>query len=698
MKALTAILLVIFSLLNFHTFGQTLKNNTDLKILCVIPNNLGANFNFNIDNMESYGWDVTWAGLTETVNTCSWSSPQGHISVDSDTLLQDIDDVTNWDVIALMPAKWWSGNAYGDLLNSQETLDLLVQAKESELIIWATCAGVRVLAAADIIDDVNVTGRSEYASEYIAAGANYMGTFIPPVIDENFITSSKGMFFHYQNIEAIITALAGLQGKNGSQQLSVNIKENNQSFFNENIIWSKTFGGENSEGAASVIQTSDGGFVMCGYSNIPNNNSNLLIIKTDNEGNEQWNYAFGGEGWEAGKSICETSTGDFVATGYSTSEGAGLQDVLAIKVSSGGELIWNKTFGGPGLDIGFSICETSDEKLLICGYTESFGAGMDDIYVLKLNENGDEIWNETYGGSESDLGRKIIELSDGNYAIIGTLGYSQGNGIRDVLLVKTDANGNIIWTQTYGVTNDYQDAFSVKETSDGGFIIAAQSHIQAVDLLDAYIIKTDSDGNLTWDYMYEGTDSFYDYAKDVVETANGNFLICGHTKNNENRINQAFIFLVDQDGNEIWAEEYGDIGSDWTNSICSTSDGNFVLAGHTSSYGSGKHDAWLFKLQNHLTFVENNPNPQRTHLFQNIPNPVKSTTAIKLTIHENRGGTLAIYNSNGVVVKSFGNLGKGSHSIVWNRADNNNSKVLSGLYYLSLEAGAEVFVRKIIVL
>ncbi|MCD4747323.1 MAG: T9SS type A sorting domain-containing protein, partial [Bacteroidales bacterium] len=332
----------------------------------------------------------------------------------------------------------------------------------------------------------------------------------------------------------------------------------------------------------------------------------------------------------------------------------------------------------------------------ICGYTESFGEGENDIYVLKLDENGNEIWIKTYGGMAAEMGRKIIELSDGNYVILGNTG-SFGAGNRDIYLLKTDQEGNVLWTQTYG-TDGYQDAFSVKETSDGGFIIAGHSDIHETDLLEAYVIKTNFYGYLTWEGLYEGSDNFYDYAKDVVETPNGNFLVCGHTKIRETRKNQAFLFFVDQDGNEIWTEEFGDTGSDWANSICTTSDGNFVIAGHTNSYGFGKYDAWLFKIQNPLTSIQDNPNPQQTYLYQNVPNPVKNNTMIKINIIESMNDNLNIYNAQGKHIKSYNKLGNGSHTIFWDRTDNKSSKVAPGLYYLSLKVDGDVHIRKMIVI
>ena len=693
MKNINKLIIIILLLSSFLSFSQSInENDGTTKILVILPNNLGGNFNFAFDDLEFLGWDVTFTGLTEIINTCSWPKPLGHINFQVDTLIQDIDDVTNWDVLVLMNASS-TGNAYGDILNSQEAMNLFVQANDNNMVIWATCAGVRVLAAADIINGVNVTGKSNFSSEYIAAGANYLGPEIPPVIDDNIVTSTKGRYFHYQNIEAILTALIGMGNKGDMQFFPIKNTSNNEGFKND-LLWSKEIGGEHSEGGRSVIKTSDDGFLVCGHLTIPGFNTVLMLIKTDSEGNTEWSSGIGGNGWEYGNSVCELQGGGYAVCGLTSSEGNGLEDFFVIKVNSHGQQVWRKTYGGTGLDIASSICETFDKKLLVCGYTESFGAGEDDIYVLKLNENGNEIWSKTFGGSASELGRKIVELSDGNYAVMGCTG-SYGAGKRDIYLIKTDSDGNEIWSKTYGDSR-CQDAFSFKETSDGGFIIAGHSDTSS-DLLEAYLVKTDSEGVKIWNNTYEGSDNFYDYAKDVIETDNGNFLVCGHTKIRLGRKNEALLFLVDPNGNEIWKEEYGGMNSDWAHSICCTKDGGFVVTGHTGSNNSGDYNVWLFKIQNPLASIEENTNPQRNFLFQNTPNPVKNKTLLKVVISEDSNSKLIIYNLNGEIIKSFKKLGKGSHTILWDLTDNYNRKVPSGMYYLNLKSANESLLKKIIV-
>ena len=185
------------------------------KVLHIIPRYYGLNYYLNMEMFESFGWDVTLAGVTPTVPPCPYAS--GHTSRSMDTLISQITDVSQFDVIVIASQSWISNppNAYSDLLNSQAALDLIFAANDSGLVIWATCAGVRVLAAADIINGVNVQGRAGpgniYANEIIAAGGIYQGSQIPPVIDGNIVTTTRGQYYMIQNCEAIMTALENTQ-------------------------------------------------------------------------------------------------------------------------------------------------------------------------------------------------------------------------------------------------------------------------------------------------------------------------------------------------------------------------------------------------------------------------------------------------------------------------------------------------------
>ncbi|MBN2461242.1 MAG: DJ-1/PfpI family protein [Candidatus Cloacimonetes bacterium] len=177
---------------------------SDVEVLLIVPNWFGANSYYLMEMFSEFGWQVTYTAVNPTVNPCFWGQP---IAVD--IVIAQLGDIEEFDVIAICPSRWYNNppNAYNDLLNSQETLDLLVNANNAGKIIYATCAGVRVLAAAGILEGVNITGNPYYESEYIAAGANYLGDNIPPVIDGNIVTSTRGEYYWIQNAEAIMTAL-----------------------------------------------------------------------------------------------------------------------------------------------------------------------------------------------------------------------------------------------------------------------------------------------------------------------------------------------------------------------------------------------------------------------------------------------------------------------------------------------------------
>jgi len=280
--------------------------------------------------------------------------------------------------------------------------------------------------------------------------------------------------------------------------------------------------------------------------------------------------------------------------------------------------------------------------------------------------------------------------------ILGSTG-SYGAGNRDVWFIKTDPDGNEIWTKTYG-TNGYQDAFSFTQTSEGGYIIAGHSDIHGAELLDAYLIKTDPDGNLIWDELYEGSDDFYDYAKDILLTPEGYYLVCGHTKIRNTRKNQAFLFLVDNTGAMLWSEEYGGQQSEWAASICRAGDGGYVFTGHTGSEGSGNLDVWLSKIQHPLTSIEEGYYTGQSVLFRNIPNPFTTATMIRFFVGKEQTASVRILDCQGSVIRNFPPFSGGQHHLKWDRADSSGVKVKCGIYFLIFESGTQRLVNKMIVI
>ena len=219
------------------------------------------------------------------------------------------------------------------------------------------------------------------------------------------------------------------------------------------------------------------------------------MIKTNATGDTIWTKTYGGANSDYGKSVQQTSDGGYIIVGYSNSFGAGSNDVYLIKTNATGDTLWTKTYGGASSDYGKFVQQTSDGGYIIVGYSNSFGAGYDDVYLLKTNATGDTLWTKTYGGADYDYGKSIQQTSDGGYIITGGT-YSFGAGSNDVYLLKTNATGDTLWTKTYGSISD-DEGNSVQQTSDGGYIITGVNFIDdGTGDVDVLLIKTDVDGNV----------------------------------------------------------------------------------------------------------------------------------------------------------------------------------------------------------
>ncbi len=580
------------------TPSPRIKRHRGVRALLILPDKYGANYFLNKDDLELLGWDITLAGLESIASPCtSFAAPHGCRGVRMDILISEIDDVSEYDVLAIMPSDRAvsSHEPYNDLLQSQETLDLITAAVEEGLVVQATCAGTRVLAAADVVDGKTVTGRSSVKGECEAAGATFIGQLPPPVIDENLVTTVRGLYYHVQNNQALATALENIPIEYAIEE---EVEESTQSdaVAQDGAVWTKTFGGSYADGGKSIRETADGGFIIAGYTySFGAGNSDVYLVKTDADGNVVWAQTFGGPGWEYGFEVSLTGDGGYIIAGYTTSFGAGSKDVYLVKTDAEGNEMWSKTFGGPALDVGMSVLEADDGGYVVAGYTESLGAGESDAYLIKTDAEGNEVWSHVYGGSGPEMGRSVDNTSDGGYVIAGATGSYSDNS--DVYLVKTDSEGNEVWSTTVSNPNthlNYDWSNMVREASDGGYIIAGNSDGDR-DLMNVYLIKTDSEGNTVWAESFG--ERFYDYGSAVYETSDGGYIVSGATKSALNGQNDVYVRVVDSEGAEVWTGTFGsEQGSEWGSAVCETSDGDYVIAGHTDSFGAGSYDVWLIRI------------------------------------------------------------------------------------------------------
>jgi len=352
--------------------------------------------------------------------------------------------------------------------------------------------------------------------------------------------------------------------------------------------WTKTYGGARDDLAFTLIQTSDGGYALAGYTLSYNVGlADFYFVKTDGSGNMQWNRSYGGIFDEIVNSIVQTSDGGYALAGYSSSFSQ-TDDCYLVKIDSSGNIQWSKTYGGQGFDFANAVVRASDGGYVLAGQTDSFGAGGYDFYLIKTDSSGNVQWSRTYGGTKNDEAWSVARTSDGGYALAGFT-KSFGAGGSDFWLVKTNALGNMQWNKTYG--GPIQDVAScVVQTSDGGYALAGETYSYNVNS-QVFFVKTDGSGNVQLSKMYGGTDSAG--ASSVTKTSDGGYALAGHIEYFGVDSSDAWLVKTDSSGNMQWSKTYGGTQDDRACSVVQTSDGKYVLAGYTNSFGAGGYDFYL---------------------------------------------------------------------------------------------------------
>jgi hypothetical protein len=253
---------------------------------------------------------------------------------------------------------------------------------------------------------------------------------------------------------------------------------------------------------------------------------------------------------------------------------------------------WEKTFGGRGDDVGYSVQQTRDGGYIIVGWTKSYGSGGYDVYLIKVDANGNMQWSKTFGGREDDWGYSVQQTRDGGYIIVGET-KSYGAGRRDVYLIKVDANGNMQWSKTFGGREDDWGS-SVQQTSDGGYIIVGYTTSYGAGEFDVYLIKVDANGNMQWSKTFGG--GSWDWGFSVQQTRDGGYIIVGVTRSYGAGEFDVYLIKVDANGNMQWSKTFGGREGDWGLSVQQTRDGGYIIVGYTTSYGAGGADVYLIKL------------------------------------------------------------------------------------------------------
>lgn len=456
-----------------------------------------------------------------------------------------------------------------------------------------------------------------------------------------------------------------------------------------NILWERTYGGQDYECAWAMRPTFDGGFILCGKTeSFGAKFGDIYLVKTDSQGNMLWSKTYGRDTTDTGWDVQQTSDSGYIIIGSTCHFGSWYPDIIMVRTNHEGEMLWNKVFDWGLSNSGYSIQQTFDGCYIIAGSKD------DDAYVIKTDSMGDTIWTKTYGGTNDEVFYSIQQTSDSGYITVGKTN-SFGEGWDDVYLVKTDSSGNEIWAKTFG-GGEWESARSVQQTPDGGYILCGSSSSFGSAVRSVYLIRTNSDGESLWTRTYGG--SYVDYGHFIQQTTDGGHIITGKTQSFGSGEADILVIKIDSLGNLSWMKAYGGIYWDEGHSICQTQDEGFIIAGITTSVD---FNADAFLLKTGPDFVdEDDELPATSPLFcSSFPNPFNSTTLVKYGLHEGDNILIEIYNLQGQRVKML--LSNkietpGIHRITWDGKGNSGKAVSIGVYFIHFRAGMHSTSEKII--
>ena len=360
-------------------------------------------------------------------------------------------------------------------------------------------------------------------------------------------------------------------------------------------MFQKTIGQPNFEERCTDVELVTGistsGYIICGFTDYYGAGSDdVYLIKTNNFGDTIWTKTYGGTASDMGNEVEQTADGGFIVVGNTTSFGAGATDIYVIKTDINGDTLWTKTYGGINSESGNSVRQTTDGGYIIAGATASYGT-LSEGYVIKTNSVGDTLWTKTYGGIDNDEFNSVKQTTDGGYILCGE-SKSFGLGVNYVYLVKTDSLGNVQWSGTYGGTVSNYGA-EVQQTTYGGYAVGGSIWTSKMDVL---LFKTNASGLLTWSKVYGG--QFADQGYSMQQTSDGGYIVSGMT--------DAFTFQSSIDvyvvktnsiGDTLWTKVYGAI-TDMGNSVRQTPDGGYIIGGHNIGFnlpGYYSKDIYLIK-------------------------------------------------------------------------------------------------------
>ncbi|RRQ49941.1 hypothetical protein DZC72_04980 [Maribacter algicola] len=424
-----------------------------------------------------------------------------------------------------------------------------------------------------------------------------------------------------------------------------NLESNEQGFLGE-VEWIKTFGGSGEDIGQAIIQTSDGGYAILGFSNSIDGDlqgktvevNDYWLLKLDADGNAQWSKTYGGSKDDRGQSLVQTMDGGYALTGYAMSDDGdaslnrGFHDNWLLKLNTTGEIEWEKSYGFSGHDHSYDLLQTEDGGFFFTGFLDITSAradgytekgntltrhGVGEFWGTKIDPFGDVEWRGYFGGTNNDRSHAVVRSQDGGFVMAG---FSESNdfdisnpgGSYDFWLVKLDNTGTMEWERSFGGTG-IEISYDIDNTLDGGYVVVGNTFSTDGDITaskgesDFWLVKVDGSGNLIWERTFGG--SRFDAAQAVVSSKDGGYYVVGNSKSSDQDVssnngeNDIWMLKTDDKGNLLWQGSFGGSQIDFGYDVVEGEDGSVLLIGESQSVdfqglgSKGKSDLVLIKLR-----------------------------------------------------------------------------------------------------
>jgi hypothetical protein len=453
-------------------------------------------------------------------------------------------------------------------------------------------------------------------------------------------------------------------------------------------IWTRTYGGPYDEEAESGAATPDGCYLLAGYTTSFNAwQGDYYLVKFNSAGDTVWTKRYGGSQSDYGRDVVATPDRGYAILGKS---GTGPFRSLLIKTDSLGNAIWQKYYGVTQDENPWGLTTTYDSGFAIVGTYDVPGPTTNyDIKLVRTKSNGDTLWTRTYGTANTEDGYGVVQTADSGFIIAGVVTYP--SYYTDIYLVKTNKSGDTVWTKKLGgASSDY--AWAIHKVNDGGFIIVGNTSSFS-SMEHVYLIKLYPSGNVEWTSVIGGDRSVRGY--DVCETSDHGFAITGTINMDFPKYHQVYLLRTNSHGDSLWSTMCGGDGFDIGRFVHQDGEGKYIVGG-SWNYSSSNRGFYAIKFAAEVTSVEENHSISNDFiLHQNYPNPFNPTTTIQYNVPKTSYVTLKIFN---LIGQEVARLVNGIEEPGNKTVSFNANGLTSGVYYYRLQAGSFIETKKLLLL